>query len=430
MQIINARDRDITRLEDMLKKRLRMASGDCLERVKEIVDRVREEGDRALFRYTLEFDGVDLRGEGVRVPGDQIKNAYSKVSKEYLEAVKRAAENIARYHSRQRDKSWFEQERGILIGQIVRPLDSVGIYVPGGTAAYPSSVLMNAIPARVAGVERIVMITPPNEKGIRPEVLVAASEAGVGEIYRAGGAQGIAALAYGTQTIPKVDKIVGPGNIFVALAKKMVFGDVGIDMIAGPSEILVIADSKADPALVAADMLSQAEHDPMASSILVTDCEGLITSVQTELKRQVEFLPRKNIIQQSLRDFGALVLVRSIEEACSVANLVAPEHLELMVESPLDYLGYIKNAGAIFMGQYSPEPLGDYLAGPNHVLPTGGASRFGSPLSVEHFLKKSSLVYYSRDALEGVREQVILLAETEGLQAHGNAIKVRFREHG
>lgn len=427
MRIIDIANDGTQALEQLLSERPGLQSGDYLQRVQQIIDNVKNEGDNALARFTMEFDGVLLEKGKFKIKQEEIEGAYSRVSKEFLKAIKKARENITVFHSRQKEKSWFEQQEGIFLGQIIQPIDSAGVYVPGGTAAYPSSVLMNIIPAKVAGVKRVVMITPPHKKGIRPEVLVAAAEAGVDEIYTVGGAQGIAALAYGTESIPRVDKIVGPGNIYVALAKKLVFGDVGIDMIAGPSEILVIADRKANPAYVAADMLSQAEHDTMASSILITESRELIKRVENELERQLALLPRREIAKKSLDDYGALVMVSSIEEACRVANRIAPEHLELMVEQPMELLGFIKHAGAVFMGEYSPEPLGDYLAGPNHVLPTSGTARFSSPLSVDQFIKKSSLIYYSSGALEKVKKDIIALAEVEGLNGHGRAVKERFK---
>ncbi len=429
MRFIDICDNGAERLETLLAGRTRFQTGDYLEKVQQIIDEVRREGDKALVRFTRELDGIDLEEGQFRVSREKIDEAYTRVSPDFLRAIKKARDKIADFHSRQLEKSWFLQQEGIFLGQVVRPLDSAGLYVPGGTAAYPSSVLMNAVPARVAGVKRIVMTTPPGREGVRPEVLVTAAEAGVNEVYTVGGAQGIAALAYGTDSIPGVDKIVGPGNIYVALAKKLVFGDVGIDMIAGPSEILIIADEGANPAYVAADMLSQAEHDVMASSILISDSRELIRKVEEQLGRQLAGMSRSDIARKSLEDYGALVLVDNLEEACRVANRIAPEHLELMVGQPMEYLGYIKHAGAIFMGEYSPEPLGDYIAGPNHVLPTGGTARFSSPLSVEQFMKKSSLVYYSSGALRNVKEDIIVLTEAEGLDGHGRSVKARFEDN-
>jgi histidinol dehydrogenase len=428
MRVLDIRGGNADALIDLLEERARLISGDCLGRVKDIVESVKSEGDNALLRFTLEFDGIRLDPEQLKVDGQEIDKAYDAVDSSFISAIKKARDNIWDFHSRQVEQSWFVREQGTILGQMISPIDSIGVYVPGGSAAYPSSVLMNVIPAKVAGVGRIVMITPPGRAGIRPEVLVAASAAGVDEVYRVGGAQGIAALAYGTETINRVDKIVGPGNIYVAIAKKLVFGDVGIDMIAGPSEILIIADDGADPVHVAADMISQAEHDMMASSILITMSESLISAVNVEIEKQLGLLRRKDIARKSLDSYGALVLVNSLEEACSLVNRVAPEHLELMVAEPMELIGSIKNSGAVFMGYYSPEPLGDYMAGPNHVLPTGRTARFSSPLSVEQFIKKSSLIYYSKDALSRVKDDIITLAAVEGLEGHGRAVKVRFEQ--
>ena len=363
------------------------------------------------------------------VTKEEIKNAYKNIDSEFVEALKTAKENITDFHQKQKGNSWITtKEKGIVMGQTVRGLARVGIYVPGGTAAYPSSVLMNSIPAKVAGVEKIVMVTPPRKDGtINESILVAADIAGVDEIYKVGGAQAIGALAYGTETIGKVDKIVGPGNIFVATAKRSVFGLVDIDMIAGPSEILVISDESGNASFIAADLMSQAEHDKLASSTLVTTSEKLAKEVQEELKKQIETLSRKEIIEASLRDFGVILLTSNICEAIDMANKIAPEHLELIVKDPFVYLGEIKNAGSIFLGSYSPEPLGDYMAGPNHVLPTSGSARFFSPLSVDDFIKKSSYIYYSENALFDVKDKIVKLANTEGLTAHANSIKVRFK---
>ncbi len=415
-------------MEELLNNRRRIMQGEYLDRVKRIIDRVREDGDEALTEFTHMYDGVRLSPVDLQVAPEKIKRAYEMVSEDFLRALRIARDNILKFHSRQLERSWFEQESGLLLGQMISPLDSVGIYVPGGTACYPSSVLMNAIPAKVAGVRRIVMITPPGKEDIQPEVLVAAAEAGVDEIYRVGGAQGVAALAYGTNTIPKVDKVVGPGNIYVALAKRLVFGDVGIDMVAGPSEVLIIADDGANPAFAAADMLAQAEHDAMACCMLVTDSEKIIAEVEAEVRMQLEKLPREETARQSLEDYGALVLVGDMQEACELANSIAPEHLGLMIREPLALLGKVRNAGAVFLGDYSPEALGDYLAGPNHVLPTGGTARFASPLGVEQFVKKTGLVYYTRDELKKVSGDIAVLAEAEGLCAHRRAVEVRCRK--
>ncbi|MDD2573271.1 MAG: histidinol dehydrogenase [Bacillota bacterium] len=412
-------------LEELLKNRTRVISENLIESVGQIIGSVRQNGDRALAEFTRLYDGVALGDGDLRVTKEEIEKAYSDVGDDFLKALRRARDNIYDFHIRQLERCWFDKKDGVFLGQMINPIDSVGIYVPGGTARYPSSVLMNAVPAKVAGVKRIVMITPPGREGIPPEVLVAASEAGVHEVYRVGGAQGIAALAYGTPNIPAVDKITGPGNIYVALAKRLVFGDVGIDMIAGPSEVLIIADSGANPAFAAADMLAQAEHDAMASCILITDREKLIRDVESELKGQLDNLPRKDTAQQALEDYGALILVKNMKEACVLSNRIAPEHLGLMVREPMALLGEIRHAGAVFLGDYSPEALGDYMAGPNHVLPTGSTARFASPLGVEQFLKRTNLVYYSSDALTKVAGDISVLARGEGLSAHSRAVDVR-----
>ncbi len=397
------------------------------EQVAKIGQQVRENGDQAVFACTLEFDGASISQDNFRVSDEEIGAAYEKVDDEYLSALGAAIENIWDYHSRQIRNSWMEpDERGNILGQLFRPLERVGIYVPGGTAAYPSSVLMNAIPAQVAGVEEIVMVSPPDRDGnMNPYTLVAAAELELDEIYKMGGAQAVFALALGTESVKKVDLISGPGNIYVTLAKKMVYGEVNIDMLAGPSEILIVADKKANPVYLAADMMSQAEHDVLARSILVSDSEDLIIEVEAELNRQVEGMSRGEIIKKSLEDYGALVLVSSIEEACEIANLVAPEHLELMVENPFSILSKIHNAGAIFVGEYTPEPVGDYYAGPNHILPTGGTARFYSPVSVDTFRKSSSLIYYSEAGIQEDADDIIKLATVEGLTAHANSVRVR-----
>lgn len=396
-------------------------------RTAEIVQAVRTRGDAALIELAAKFDQVDLNPGSLRVTEAEISTAYGLVKPDFLAALKRAKASIENFHRKQLRQSWLEpDEAGSILGQLVRPLERVGIYVPGGTAAYPSSVLMNAVPATVAGVKEIVMVTPVKEGGqVTPEVLVAASEAGVSEIYKVGGAQAIAALAYGTETIKKVDKITGPGNIYVTLAKKAVYGQVDIDMLAGPSEILVVADSAADPAYIAADLLSQAEHDVLASAILITDSQELLDKVLPEIEAQLQRLPRRAIASKSLLDYGAAILVKSPQEGIALANRFAPEHLELMLENPFEYLGLVKNAGAVFLGKYSPEPLGDYFAGPNHVLPTGGTARFYSPLNIDTFTKKMSVISYSGAGLQKVAADVIVLAETEGLGAHAAAIRLR-----
>ena len=397
------------------------------EQVAQIGRQIRESGDQAVFDYTLKFDGASIKRDNFLVTDAEIEAAYEKVDDEYIFALGAAIENIWDFHTRQVRNSWMEpDERGNILGQLFRPLERVGIYVPGGTAAYPSSVLMNAIPAQVAGVEEIIMVSPPNRDGnMNPYTLVAAAELGLTEIYKMGGAQAIFALALGTELVKKVDLISGPGNIYVTLAKKMVYGDVNIDMLAGPSEILIIADKQANPVYLAADMMSQAEHDVLARSILVSDSKDLMAQVEAELKRQLEGMSRKEIIAKSLEDYGALVLTSDIEEACEIANLVAPEHLELMVENPFSILSKIHNAGAIFMGQYTPEPVGDYYAGPNHILPTGGTARFYSPVSVDTFRKSSSIIYYSEEGILEDADDIIKLATVEGLTAHANSVRVR-----
>lgn len=409
-----------------IKERAESIETDVTAIVSDILKNIKERGDRAVLEYTRKFDSINV--DSLEVTADEIENAYKNVDSEFIEALKTAKENITEFHEKQKSKGWITtKEKGVVMGQTVRGLARVGIYVPGGTAAYPSSVLMNAIPARVAGVEKIVMVTPPRKDGtISESILVAADIAGVDEIYKVGGAQAVGALAYGTASIEKVDKIVGPGNIFVATAKRSVFGLVDIDMIAGPSEILVVSDEDGNAEFIAADLMSQAEHDKLASATLVTTSEKLALDVQAQLKIQVEQLSRKDIIKASLRDFGVILLVDNLKEAIAIANKIAPEHLELVVKDPFLYLGEVKNAGSIFLGSYAPEPLGDYMAGPNHVLPTSGSARFFSPLSVDDFVKKSSYIYYSEDALSEVKDKIIKLADTEGLTAHANSIKVRF----
>ncbi len=411
-----------------LKNRAEAVQRDVLDAVEEILEDVRKNGDSAVIKYTNKFDSKNISEQNVKVSVDEIKKAYENVDKKFIDAIKTAKENIWFYHEKQKQNSWMTtKEDGIILGQQIRALDMVGIYVPGGTAAYPSSVLMNTIPAKVAGVKKIIMVTPPSEDGsINPNILVAADIAGVDEIYKVGGAQGVAALAYGTKSIPKVDKIVGPGNIFVAMAKRSVYGFVDIDMIAGPSEILVIADETGDAKYIAADLMSQAEHDILASSILVTTSQELADKVKEELERQVQYLERKEIILSSLKNYGGIIIVENMKEAIDMANIIAPEHLEVMVQEPFLLLGELKNAGSIFLGKYAPEPLGDYIAGPNHVLPTSGSAKFFSPLSVDDYIKKSSYIYYSKEGLAKVKDKAVTIAETEGLTAHANSIKVRF----
>lgn len=397
-------------------------------RVADIVAAVKEKGDEALFEYTARFDQVQISSDTIRVTEEEIEEAYQNVDKDLLEVIRKALVNIRAYHEKQRRYSWFDsQPDGTLLGQKISALAKVGVYVPGGKAVYPSSVLMNIVPAKVAGVEQIIMTTPPGKDGkVNPSTLVAAKEAGVDVVYKAGGAQAIAALAYGTESIPKVDEIVGPGNIYVALAKKAVYGHVSIDSIAGPSEILVLADETANPRFVAADLLSQAEHDEMASAILVTTSEELAQKVSKQVEEFVAVLSRKAIIQKSLDQYGYILVAETLQEAIDTANAIASEHLELVVNNPFEVMTKIKNAGAIFIGEYSSEPLGDYFAGPNHVLPTNGTAKFFSPLSVDDFIKKSSIVYYSKEALEAIHEDIIRFAKAEQLTAHANSIAVRF----
>ncbi len=398
------------------------------ETVNRIIEEVRLKKDRALFDYTKRFDKADLNKETIRVTEAEVEEAYSLIDPSVLEVIRKAAANIEVYHAKQKQYSWFDSDpKGIILGQKVTAIGSVGVYVPGGKAAYPSSVLMNVIPAKVAGVERIAMVTPPDKEGrIYAGTLVAAREAGVTEIYKVGGAQAIAALAHGTESIKKVDKIVGPGNIYVALAKKAVYGHVSIDSIAGPSEILVIADETANPRYVAADLLSQAEHDELASAILITTSRDVAEQVSLEVDKFTEQLSRKEIIQKSLDNYGYILLAGTLEEAIDTANEIASEHLEIITKDPFMVMTKIKNAGAIFLGEYSSEPLGDYFAGPNHVLPTNGTAKFFSPLGVDDFIKKSSIISYSREALQPVYPDIIKFARAEGLTAHANSISVRF----
>ncbi|MGN0152621.1 MAG: histidinol dehydrogenase [Wujia sp.] len=396
--------------------------------VKEIVEDVHINRDAALFKYTEKFDKAKITPDNIRVTPEEIEEAYKEVDAELLEVIRKAICNIRTYHEKQKQYSWFDSEpNGSMLGQKVTPIARVGVYVPGGKAVYPSSVLMNVIPAKVAGVGEIIMTTPCDASGkVYPMTLVAANEAGVDAVYKAGGAQAIAALAYGTESVPKVDKIVGPGNIFVALAKRAVFGHVSIDSVAGPSEILVLADETANPRYVAADLLSQAEHDEMASAILVTTSEELAKQVSVEVNNFIEQLSRKDIMRKSIDTYGYILVAANMEEAIETVNDIASEHLEIVTANPFDTMTRIKNAGAIFLGSYSSEPLGDYFAGPNHVLPTNGTAKFFSPLSVDDFIKKSSIIYYSREALEPVYKDIVAFAESEHLTAHANSIRVRF----
>ncbi len=426
MKIIDSQQKDILTELKRIVNRGETATEEVANTVKEVVERVRKEGDPAVLEFTEKFDRVGLTLKDIRVTPEEIKNAYSKVDLKKVEALKLAAKNIRAFHEKQKITSWVSQEAdGVILGQLARPIRSAGVYVPGGKACYPSSVLMNVIPATVAGVEQLVMCSPVPGGNLNPYILIAADIAGVSEIYKIGGAQAVAAMAYGTATIPKVDKIVGPGNIYVATAKRYVFGQVDIDMIAGPSEVLVIADDTADPVFVASDLLSQAEHDELASAILVTPSRALAEKVDAEVDRQMANLIRKEIARKAVDRFGAIVLVKDLAEAAEVSNAIAPEHLELSVEKPFELLSQIKNAGAIFLGHYTPESVGDYVAGPNHVLPTGGTARFFSPLSTESFMKKSSLLFYTKEGLDKVGEAVMQIADVEGLEAHGNTIKVR-----
>lgn len=426
LKILRADDPAVTRL--LAKDDREFAALE--ERVREIIERVRREGDAAVFAFTRQFDRAEIGPENVGVTEEEIKRAEEEVDSEFLVALEMAVHNIRGFHEKQKQHSWMEPDgRGNIVGQICRPLQRVGIYVPGGTAAYPSSVLMNALPAQVAGVKEIVMVSPPQADGsLNPYTLVAARVCGVTEIYKIGGAQAIAALAYGTESIRRVDKITGPGNIYVTLAKKLVFGQVDIDMLAGPSEVLVIADATANPRYVAADLLSQAEHDPMASAILLTPSSQLAAEVAAEVSRQVELLSRRSTVEAALANYSAVVVTADLEEAFRLANRFAPEHLELVVENPFSWLGRVENAGAIFIGPYSPEPVGDYVAGPNHILPTGGTARFYSPVTVDTFMKKSSVIAYSAEGFQAVAAAVVKLATVEGLDAHARAVLVRKEE--
>lgn len=411
-----------------LKLRAENSDKDVVPAVSEIINNVREKGDKAVYDYTVKFDGK--APEKTEITKDEIEELIKDCEPLFLEAITKAAANIKDFHARQVQQSWLTtKENGVIMGQRVRGLKRVGIYVPGGTAAYPSSVLMNAIPAKLAGVEEVIMVTPPCKDGKpNPNIMAAAKIAGVDRVFLMGGAQAVAALAYGTETVPKVDKIVGPGNIFVATAKKLLYGVVDIDMIAGPSEILIVADKTANPKFLAADLMSQAEHDRLASSILLTTSDEIAVETEKEVLRQVEKLSRKDIIEYSLSNFGAIIVCSDMTQAVDFANELAPEHLEVCCENPMEYVGKLHNAGSVFLGNYSPEPLGDYFAGPNHVLPTSGTARFFSPLSVDSFVKKSSFIYYTEDALKKDAELIEEFAEKEGLTAHANSITVRFED--
>lgn len=430
MRILTLNKENISNVLDELIKRSPNHYGSYEKTVDEIVTDVKENGDKALFAYTEKFDKYVLTPETIRVTDEEIEEAYNSVSSEFIEVMEEAFENIKAYHEMQVRNSWFHTKPdGSILGQRITPIATVGVYVPGGKAAYPSSTLMNIVPALVAGCERIVMVTPPNAEGkVNPGTLAAAKITGVTEIYKCGGAQAIAALAYGTESVPKADKIVGPGNIFVALAKKRVYGNVSIDSIAGPSEILVLADETANPRFVAADLLSQAEHDEMASGIVITTSKELAEQVAKEVDAFVAAAPRREILEKSLDNYGYILVANSMDEAIETANEIASEHLEIVTKNPFETMTKIKNAGAIFLGEYSSEPLGDYFAGPNHVLPTNGTAKFFSPLSVDDFIKKSSVISYSYEALREVHKKIELFAEKEGLYAHANSIKVRFED--
>ncbi len=443
MKIVNVKDMGIAAVENLLKKpafdqvelnpRIREANkqlfGEDLtaaQIVDRIVGEVRRDGDAAVIKYTKLIDRTEFTPEEFLVTEAEYEAAYEEADPEVVASLKRAAENVRRYHQEQKPNSWMTyRDHGSILGQSVIPLDRVGIYVPGGTAAYPSSVIMNAMPAVVAGVREIIMMVPPKNGRINPYVLVAAREAGVSKIFKIGGAQAIAAMAFGTETIPRVDKITGPGNIFVTLAKKAVYGHCDIDMLAGPSEILIVADKTADPAYTAADMLSQAEHDMLASSIVITDSAELADQVAEEAEKQLQKLPREEITRASLDRNGLIIVTEDIMQAVELANVSAPEHMEILTEQPFQLLPYVRHAGAVFLGAYSPEPLGDYFAGPNHVLPTGGTARYYSVLNVETFMKRTSIISYTQAQLDAVSDDVIRLAEAEGLQAHANAVRLR-----
>ncbi len=430
MKIVKLTKETTQNLLEELLKRSPNSYGEYESRVNKIIEDVRTRRDEALFEYTKRFDGAQIHAGNVLVTEEEIEEAYAKTDASLISIIRKSLENIRSFHEKQRQQSWIDAEKGgIILGQRVTPLKTAGVYVPGGKAAYPSSVLMNIIPAKAAGVEHIIMTTPPDQEGnVYPATLVAAKEAGVDAVYKAGGAQAVAAMAFGTESIPRVDKIVGPGNIYVALAKKAVFGYVSIDSIAGPSEILVLADETADPVYAAADLLSQAEHDEMASAILITTSKELAQQVSLQTDRFLEKLSRRDIIQKSLDNYGYILIADSMEEAIEAANEIASEHLEILTKDPFETMTKIRNAGAIFVGPYSSEPLGDYFAGPNHVLPTNGTARFFSALSVDDFVKKSSIISYSREALEPVYQDIVRFAENEQLTAHANSIRVRFKK--
>ncbi|GAB6077976.1 histidinol dehydrogenase [Hydrogenobaculum acidophilum] len=407
-------------LENILN-RAKVFEQNYLDKVRDIIDNVIKYKDEALYRYALEFDNIDLRQDGIEIPKAALKEAYDTIDDKTREAIEIAYERVYKFHENQKEKSFIVEEEGIILGQRVLPVESAGLYVPGGKAAYPSSVIMNAVPAKVAGVPHIYMVCPKPTK----EVLAAAYICGIDRVFRIGGAQSIAALAYGTETVPPVEKIVGPGNIYVATAKRLVYGIVGIDMIAGPSEVLIIADASADPTFVAMDMLSQAEHDELASAVLVTNCEDLAYSVAKEIENFLTHLERKDIASKSIENYGAIFIVKNLEKACELANVIAPEHLEINTENPFELLGFIKNAGAIFLGEYTVEALGDYCLGPNHTLPTGRSARFSSALGVYDFVKRSSILFVSKKGFDKVKHHAYNLAKSEGLHAHASSIELR-----
>lgn len=426
MKITKANGKTEYAIVENLKKRSGETDPKIVEIVTSILNGVKEGGDAAVREYTSRFDGSVPKKTVIEK--EELQQYLDVVEEDFINAITRAKDNIQRFHQRQAQQSWLTtEENGVIMGQRIRGLNRVGIYVPGGTAAYPSSVLMNAVPAKIAGVKEILMVTPPGAEGNpNPYIMAAAAIAGVDKVFLCGGAQAVAALAYGTEKIPKVDKIVGPGNIFVATAKRLLYGVVDIDMVAGPSEILIVADKTAKPSFLAADLMSQAEHDKMASAILLTTSETIARATVKEIEKQIKFLERQEIIERSLEDYGEIIVCETMEQTIKFANELAPEHLEMCVEEPLKYIGMIDNAGSVFLGNWSPEPLGDYFAGPNHVLPTSGTARFFSPLSVDSFIKKSSFIYYTQPELEKAKDDIITLAETEGLTAHANSIKVRF----
>lgn len=430
MRIVKVNKDSIANILSDLLKRSPTNYGDFQDKVDAIIKNVRDNGDKAVFDYTAQFDKAEINADNILVTEEEIKEAYEEVDDELIKVIRKAIKNIRDFHEKQIQKSWFEtREDGVMLGQKVTPMETCGVYVPGGKAVYPSSVLMNIVPAHVAGVKNIIMTTPPGKDGkVNPSTLVAANEAGADEIYKVGGAQAIGALAYGTESIPKVDKIVGPGNIFVALAKKAVYGYVSIDSIAGPSEILVLADETANPRYIAADLLSQAEHDEMASAILITTNEEFADQVDKEVRGFVEVLSRKSIIEKSLENFGYILIAEDMDEAIEAANEIASEHMEIVTKNPFEDMMKVRNAGAIFIGEHSSEPLGDYFAGPNHVLPTNGTAKFFSALSVDDFVKKSSIVYYSREALREIHKDIEQFASSEQLTAHANSIAVRFED--